>query len=124
MLRVLRALRYILELANHFLIWVTEVTEVWAGFGGFGSFGFYAWGETSFAQFRKFRPQIGFGFARNINSELVTELVTSLLSFLRLLGYFISFLISVTSDTSKRVLNFRKKFHFSMILLWYICITI
>lgn len=37
------------------------------------------------------------------------ELVMDLLSFLRLLSYFISFLISITSITNKRIINSRKK---------------
>ena len=42
-------------------------------------------------------------------TELVTELVTRSLYFLRLLSYFFSFLITVTSITRKRVLNSKEK---------------
>ena len=40
------------------------------GLGNFGGFGFLLGGETSFGQFRKFRQQIGFGFARNITLNI------------------------------------------------------
>ena len=65
----------------------------------------------------------------------MTQPVTCSLCFLRLLGYFIPFLITVTSVTSKRVINSKKKiknflcypnaiyvswYSICMIYMWYI----
>ncbi|RIA80238.1 hypothetical protein C1645_839060 [Glomus cerebriforme] len=47
---------------------VMEVTEGYGSFRGFRGFRFYSCGETSFAQFQKFRPQ----FTSTKSEKLVT----------------------------------------------------
>ncbi|RIA87505.1 hypothetical protein C1645_807275 [Glomus cerebriforme] len=91
--------------------WVSEVTEVTEGYGSFGSFGgfgFYSCGETSFAQFRKFRPQIQYIVLYALSPSAISmEGLSNLIQYLRNEGSSILF----RSSSSNNNINLEENEH-------------